>query len=209
MPTGYTAPIKDGISFNDFVLQCSRAMGACLSQRDDTTTPFLACDEVPEFYGRNIAEAEAEVQRIKDRTQEQIDAEYKAAVAQAEVELEKASRETADLRNKYNRMRTQVSMWKPPTAEHIGLKKFMLEQIESSINFDCEDTRYYTESLTSLVTQTPIEWHAKQLANAIQSLARHKQSLLDEQERVAKRNDWKRELCESLGVTFPMGKAAE
>ncbi|KKK60691.1 hypothetical protein LCGC14_3021870, partial [marine sediment metagenome] len=31
MPTGYTACIKDGISFEKFVMQCARAMGACVT----------------------------------------------------------------------------------------------------------------------------------------------------------------------------------
>ena len=35
MPTGYTAPIKDGISFNDFMWGCARAFGALIMMRDD------------------------------------------------------------------------------------------------------------------------------------------------------------------------------
>jgi hypothetical protein len=35
MPTGYTDKIKDGISFEEFVLSCARQFGACISMRDD------------------------------------------------------------------------------------------------------------------------------------------------------------------------------
>lgn len=35
MPTGYTADIKDGITFRDFALRCARAFGATIMQRDE------------------------------------------------------------------------------------------------------------------------------------------------------------------------------
>lgn len=34
MPTGYTADIKDGISFETYAMNCARAFGACVSLRD-------------------------------------------------------------------------------------------------------------------------------------------------------------------------------
>lgn len=35
MPTGYTADIKDGITFKTFVMNCARAFGACVELRDE------------------------------------------------------------------------------------------------------------------------------------------------------------------------------
>ena len=35
MPTGYTADIKDGISFQTYALNCARAFGACVMLRDE------------------------------------------------------------------------------------------------------------------------------------------------------------------------------
>lgn len=35
MPTGYTSSIKDGISFENFVLKCARNFGACIAWRKE------------------------------------------------------------------------------------------------------------------------------------------------------------------------------
>ena len=35
MPTGYTDAIKDGITFQQFAMNCARAFGACVTMRDD------------------------------------------------------------------------------------------------------------------------------------------------------------------------------
>ena len=40
MPTGYTAElIEKGMEFNDFVLTCARAFGACIELRDRKLAP--------------------------------------------------------------------------------------------------------------------------------------------------------------------------
>jgi hypothetical protein len=53
MPTGYTAPIADGMTFEQFALGCARAFGALVTMRDEPSdapiperlepdTPFVA-----------------------------------------------------------------------------------------------------------------------------------------------------------------------
>lgn len=37
MPTGYTANVPDGITFEQFVWQCARGMGALVMMRDEPT----------------------------------------------------------------------------------------------------------------------------------------------------------------------------
>jgi hypothetical protein len=44
MPTGYTAAIGEGIEFDKFVMQCARAMGACVMMRDEPIGPKLRED---------------------------------------------------------------------------------------------------------------------------------------------------------------------
>lgn len=48
MPTGYTDAIKDGISFNQFILSCARAFGALITMRDEPSS-------VPEGLARGTA----------------------------------------------------------------------------------------------------------------------------------------------------------
>lgn len=49
MPSCYTSDIADGkdVSFNDFVLKCARAFGACIEQRDDNA------NDKPKLIERN------------------------------------------------------------------------------------------------------------------------------------------------------------
>jgi hypothetical protein len=46
MPTGYTAAIKDGISFEKFVWDCARGMGALVMMRDEPLQPYSARETV-------------------------------------------------------------------------------------------------------------------------------------------------------------------
>lgn len=38
MPTGYTAAIADGIDFKTFAMNCTRALGACVTLRASLPT---------------------------------------------------------------------------------------------------------------------------------------------------------------------------
>jgi hypothetical protein len=46
MPTGYTADIKNGISFKTFAMNCARAFGACVTLRDEPG----GGDKIPEAF---------------------------------------------------------------------------------------------------------------------------------------------------------------
>lgn len=45
-------------------------------------------------------------------------------------------------------MLDQVQLWQPPTDDHMGLKEFMIQQIEESIKFDCAS---YAEDRVSMI----------------------------------------------------------
>ena len=42
-----------------------------------------------------------------------------------------------------------VQKWHPPTTEHKGIKDFMIDQIEKTIDSDCE-TKYHYEELAKI-----------------------------------------------------------
>lgn len=141
MPTGYTADLKDGkeISFRDFVLQCSRAFGATVLQRDEPH------DVKPRLREIDLKRHEAAIQEANERLMASIrmsveEAEL-GAMAQhlRDVEYwEKSVAETKVVRERYEGMLAQVKDWVPPTGEHLKLKAFMIDQLEESIKFDCQ-----------------------------------------------------------------------
>lgn len=46
-------------------------------------------------------------------------------------------KESANTKKKLEKMLKEVKAWSPPTDRHKNLKEFALQQIESTINFDC------------------------------------------------------------------------
>jgi hypothetical protein len=130
MPTGYTARIKNGITFKEFALHC-----AC--------SRFYDCSELPDkfivsdYYSKEIVELTKELNHLNSMTDDELE-----IASQKECEFENRERvelrnEKIDLKNKYNDMLNEVEKWIPPSKEHRYFKKYMIEQIKSSIDCDC------------------------------------------------------------------------
>jgi len=195
MPTGYTEAISKGISFEKFVMQCARGMGACVTMRD---APFDT--EIPEFqpstyYQESLEEAEETLKRLQEmglaEAQEQAEAEYRSEVVRQKKQIE----ESHKLNQKYVEMLFQVEQWQPPTQEHQGLKNFMVEQITSSIDFDC-NTEYYRDNPPQMLTREKyLETHTARALRDIDYYTRENRKEID---RVNNRNVWIKQLRESL-----------
>lgn len=196
MPTGYTNKIAEGISFEDFVWACARAFGALVTMRDASADAPIPKELKPnEYYKSKLQEIEkelAEVQKMKVGT----------AAKRAKKEYEEQLRDKANgtrkalgLRQQYKDMLIKVNRWQPPTPDHQGLKDFMVEQITSSIDFDCRTTYYENQQIRLLSGQ---EWRDRKIGQLQKDLAYHSKEYLEEIERVAARNNWLQELRKSL-----------
>lgn len=196
MPTGYTAAIADDITFDEFVMGCARGMGALVMMRDEPmNAPIPERFEPSDYHTKKIAEANATVARLAGMTEaeaEQAASEaYEAAIAaQAAAILRNDT-----LREKYEAMLSKVKEWKSPSADHDGFKSFMVDQVTSSIDFDC-DNRYYREQKQAKLTGS--EWRAQEEAKARKDIAYHEAENAKEIERTEARNAWLRQLRESL-----------
>ncbi|MFA5408175.1 MAG: hypothetical protein WC343_05325 [Bacilli bacterium] len=198
MPTGYTAAIADGISFRDFVMQCARSRGALIEMRDDPLdTPIPKRFEPSDYHIKQQQIAADEGQRLQNMTAEEAEIEAQQDFEKACADNARSIDKAKDLRRKYEAMLEQVKAWKPPTAEHVELKQFMIDQIVDSMKFDCDTgmdyyTRYQPKRLTGA------EWIKKKLDAAIDNYKYHQDSYLKEVARVESRNRWVKELVESL-----------
>jgi hypothetical protein len=194
MPTGYTAPIKDGITFEQYALGCARAFGALILMRDDPADAPIPERFEPSDYNRKALEdARAELARLDAMSL--VDAASAAESAYvAEVDrCNERRREYIDLRNKYNAMLAQVVKWEPPTPDHVNYKQFMIDQIRESIDWDCNE-KYITEP----ERLTGSQWLAKQITEARRMVAYHEKAYAEEVERTNDRNAWIRALRDSL-----------
>jgi len=196
MPVGYTDKIKDGITFEEFVLYCARAFGACITMRDDPADKPIPVKFEPSRYHRDaIAQAKKRLVKLNKTTIEEAEqfalAEYnreKKRVADAIVKNRK-------LMAQYQDMLRQVEAWIPPTSEHIELKEFMIKQITSSINFDSRED-YYTRN--PVVLQTGEQWLQTHKGIAQKDIVYHTKEHEKEIEAADGRTEWVTALRNSL-----------
>lgn len=194
MPTGYTADIKDGISFEQFVWNCARAFGATVTMRDDPAgTPIPERFEPSPFYAKHVEEAEAKLSRLRALTTEQAHAECIAEYKRDLAAWVKRRSDRNELRIKYEAMLAKVTAWEAPTPEHDGLKEFMQKQIRESINWDC--FHKYDDGPACKATDA---WLAAAIASAERELIRAQESHREEMVRVESRNGWLKALRESV-----------
>jgi hypothetical protein len=155
MPTGYTAPIEEDptFTFEQYVWRCARAFGALIMMRDE---PMDA--RVPErfepsgYYARELGKERARLLELEGMSAEAVVAARNAAHQQARERVENSNRESSEKLERYRAIRSQVEAWEPPSPDHVGLKRFMLEQIDTC-----------TEHLRPLPMPEKLEpdqWHA-------------------------------------------------
>jgi hypothetical protein len=194
MPTGYTAAIKDGISFEKFVWTCARAFGALVTMRDDSMdTPIPQAFTPSPYCAEALAKAQAELTRLKAMTTREVSAACAADYAHGMKRYGERIAESHALHEQYTAMLAKVKAWTPPTPEHQCMKDFMAEQLVTSIRCDCG-----TEYITEPMKRTPEEWHAAAVESAEKDVAYYERNVADENERVAERNAWLAALRESV-----------
>lgn len=196
MPTGYTACIGDDATFEKFVLGCARAFGALVTMRDDPAdAPIPERFEPYDYHAKAIKEAEATLRELDGMPLDEAERRANADYAEALKRNREMIQRNDDLRAKYTAMLKQVNEWQAPTPDHEGLKKFMREQIEQSIDFDCSNEYYLRNAPTKL---TAMEWRSKQVEKARRDIAYHSKEHAEEVGRAAGRTDWVKALRESL-----------
>ena len=201
MPSGYTAPVRDGevVELDDFVLKCARAFGACIMQRDDPIDDAPKMEEVSDYHSNALKKAEKELAQLKVKSRDELLQDFFAAQRAALESYEKDLKEKSQAELRYRSMIEKVEGWQPPSPDHEGLKEFMLKQLNDSIEWDC-NTGYYKDQLERIQEMTFESWYAEELKAAEWDVEYHGREYKEEVERVENRNKWKQQLYESLGV---------
>lgn len=173
MPTGYTHDLieKPDLPFAAFAARCARAMGALVMRRDEPLT-----DTLPETAGDNIdyetkalADAEAEVERVTTMTAAQWEAAHQKHIEDTRNQNAEQTSKADRWREVCDRLSREVAEWEPPTLDHVGLQKFMLEQLQSTAEFDARPYLKPVLSLPEFQSQT-VEGARGQLHYARKSL---------------------------------------
>ena len=194
MPTGYTADIQKGIEFPIFVMNCARNFGALVMMRDKPMDAEIPVVIEPSIYHKDeMDKAESKLLEAKKMSLETAKVLSEQEHADAILSNEKTISEKMDFEAKYTAMLDKVKAWQPPTPEHEGMKKFMVEQIESSIEFDC-DISYNSEP----VLLSPEKWLCEYIDKCAKGLGYHIKEWYAEVDRCKERTEWINQLRKSL-----------
>lgn len=195
MPTGYTAKLVDeGQTFNEFVLTCARAFGACITLRDDPLSADIPKFEPTDYHKKAINSAIRKKDRLEAMTPAQA-SRYGMNEREKEIKSIKNTLKKANLQNdRIYKMLKAVRGWTPPTEEHDGLKTFMIEQLEMSL----DDMNYWNGRLAEINDKSELSYYTDALALAKRDILYHIEENRKEIERVNGRNKWVEDLKASL-----------
>ena len=204
MPTGYTADVLDGkiTTLAEFAKTCIKNFAACSHMREDGPGAEYRPRVADSYYKEQLdaafqtmtylndpAEWTAMASRCKQGILDKIE-QYEASITKA-----KANRISTE------RMLVLVNDFDPPTSEYQGLKRFMIEQLETTLRFDCS-TRFYEESLAELNTKlrdfnsvTAMQQLREQTSKDI---LRYNEEYIKERDHCETSNKWVEVLLEAL-----------
>lgn len=160
MPTGYTHKVQNGeiTELKDFAVECAKAF--MIQMRDAPANAPLPDKVEPDtaYYDARIAELRAELEGLAQMTHEERAAASRKAYDDEIAQRAKWKAEREEQRDRYTSMQETVQGWRPPTDKHQGLKDFMLEQLRTSIQFDCSE---HSEAPVKLLD--PMGWWTKRI----------------------------------------------
>lgn len=197
MPTAYTSFVADNenYTFPEFAMLCAREFGALASMRDEPLdTPVPERFEPNDFYKKQYEAAKAEYDAFiaNPPTEEELSKEYDKYVTLEKDTYDKVIADKRERRGRYERMLTKALKWQPPTPEHQALRRFMIQQLQESIEFDCAEYDLALPDREQYVSyrMNPEVYRGTRDRNH----ARWKSEI----ERVAKVNRWIKDLRDSL-----------
>ncbi|MCC2547695.1 hypothetical protein LJY25_14665 [Hymenobacter sp. BT175] len=198
MPSGYTADITKETSLRDFATRCARAFGATIDQRDEPASEGLKLPQPSDYHRKAEKKAEQKLKKLKAMKPEQAEAAAAEAFEQATKDYQERIDKRHALKLAYQLLLVKAKHWAPPTAEHQELKKFMIEQLESSIDFDCNGRWDKAPK-----QQAGPVWLAERIEAAQADIKYHREKQQEEEERTAERAGWITALLDSLPLPSP------
>lgn len=197
MPTGYTHIVaeNDNFTFPEFALRCARAFGALVMMREEPLdAPIPEKLNPSEYYRKKYEKAKTEYENFiaNPPTEDDLEKQYDEYVAKETEETNAISADKDVKRRRYNAMLLKVLKWQPPTSEHEGLKKFMIDQLHDSIDADCSE---YQPLISNKEEWIAIHRSGKYLKEILDYYSKQ---WTKEVEITNSRNQWLKELRDSL-----------
>jgi hypothetical protein len=195
--TGYVHNMIDKAqTFEQFACSCARAFGPLIEMRDDSMdAPIPERIEPSDYDAKAMEKENAEHARLSAMTTDQQLA-FGESLKVAEIDRHVKSR--ADMQADIDKCRTmlaEVGRWEPPTKDHVGLKKFMREQLEQSIG---RDDAILDKWIAESRARPAMEYFEQALQSASRGIEYHTREHEKEVALATSRTDWLVQLRKSL-----------
>lgn len=203
MPTGYTAGIIEGKTetFQDFAKQCMRNFGACIHMRDENMDKEYEPRTPSDYHTKALEKAKEKLKQAETFTDDElIEMRTKELEESKKYHLESIAK-TKIARAKLEDFLAKAIGFKAPTPEHEGLRKFMIEQLQSTIDFDGK-TDYHDKALPQVEMELKNidanQIRFSMISDANKDITYHLKNHKEELKRCADSNAWVETLLGSL-----------
>jgi hypothetical protein len=187
--------MESGQTFQDFVMRCARAFGACVMMRDcPMDAPIPERFEPSDYNVKRLAEAKAELARLQAMTNDERIAFGESKKSESLASSEQWLAKEIEQNKRLEEMEASVKKWTPPSAGHTGLKSFMLDQIRISK----KSTDYIEKTIAEKWEKSPMGFYAAAVAGAKRDIEYKTKGHAEEVERANSRTKWVRQLRESI-----------
>ena len=191
MPTGYTYKIEEGCTFNEFILGCARAFGALVNMRDDAQDAEMPDEIKPgTYHSEQIVTCEGGMLAIKTMSIPQLEVKIKERYDSEVASRDEYLADQKKHKEQYAAMLDHVKAWEPPTADHVGLKDFMINQINLSMSRD------YIPTPPVLLPVN--KWVVNEMSRLAKDLEYNRKEHAEEVDRCKGRTQWIKSLRASL-----------
>lgn len=203
MPTGYTAGILDGDikDFKQFAKLCIRNFGATIHMRDDPMYAEYVPREPSDYHLKAIKEANKLLSDSQSLSDNEIVSIRRAELLKDKMYHQEAISKEEKNADKLQEFLKDARAYVPPTEQHKGIKDFMIEQLTSTISFDC-NTSYHAEKLVSiekeLETLDAKSIRISMLEKAAKDLRYHQDEYDKDVKRCQESNEWVMKFLNSL-----------
>ncbi len=195
MPTGYTAGVNNGSvkTLKQYAMECVRGMGVCITMRDEGSGAELPECFYPstDYHDTAIVEAKQKLEWLHGLSESKITRACEKDHEDILIAHDEIVAKHMDIKTRYEAMILLVKEWRV-SSELESLKKFMIEQLEQSIEFDCGSIKEPDPM------EDPCTWKSIQIISAKHDVRYHTEKRQEEIERVEGRNAYLKEFRECL-----------
>lgn len=203
MPTGCTYGILEGKTktFKEFAENCMRNFGACIHMRDDDSDKKYTPRVPSDYYTKELQSAKEKLEKAEKMTDAELIEMRKKELEEDKKRHKKNIKETETARKKLDDFLLKAKAYEPPTEEHEGIKKFMIEQLRTTIDYD-GDAKYSIEGLAnteielSNIDANDVRFTLMEQAH--KDIAYHLKEHKEELKRCANSNKWVEVFINSL-----------